>query len=265
VKNIKSKVKNTTKLLGALAVVFGVFLVVSLASASTTDVLQPAAEIVYNEDLTVNGTGRFNSVYVGKQGVGGVTFFNGTIVNETSSDGRDNPVTFGDSVRIDGEIWRGWSKGTADNMSLKISDTMIPTLGDINDFGSASNKWKDIYYSGMLQGGSANLSGSLEVTGDIIQSKDKFGAVKATAYVNSNGNCIKTNGPYTIICSRTGSGSYSIDFNFDVSDRYFQVTPYGAADATAAGIHHSTDDQKILVQIYVGGSASDLKFMITVY
>jgi hypothetical protein len=84
----------------SLALAFGI----NTAFAASVQDLQPAATITYNEDLTVNGTGRFNSVYIGKQDVGGVTFFNGTIVNSTTTGGVDNPVTFGDNVRIDGEI-----------------------------------------------------------------------------------------------------------------------------------------------------------------
>lgn len=63
------------------------------------------------DDFEFDGTGRFNSVVIGKQGSGGVTFFNGTIVNGTTTNGNDNPVTFGDNVRIDGRVYRGANAG----------------------------------------------------------------------------------------------------------------------------------------------------------
>jgi hypothetical protein len=208
----------TIKYLGIFSVIFGVFLVVGLASASTADLLQPAAEIIYNEDLIVNGTGRFNSVRIGQQDVGGVTFFNGTIINETTSNGVDNPVVFGDSVRIDGEIWRGVSKGTADNMPLKISDTMIPTLGGINDFGSASNRWKDIYYSGTLQGGDAEFSG------DVTWEEPKKGYVSIPGYFCEDGaNLVKaTNFTYCGLAPGATYAAWEVNIPNDV-----EVTSFG--------------------------------------
>ncbi|MBU0598453.1 hypothetical protein KKF61_05725 [Patescibacteria group bacterium] len=66
-----------------------------------------------------------NSLKVGQQGAGGVTYFNGTIVNETTGDdGANNPVTFGDNVRIDGRIYRGATAGTTDSLSLIVNDNM---------------------------------------------------------------------------------------------------------------------------------------------
>jgi len=61
--------------------VLGMFTFVGIASASTADTIQPAQDIEYTETLIVP------SIKVGKQGVGGVTFFNGTIINNTTNDG----------------------------------------------------------------------------------------------------------------------------------------------------------------------------------
>jgi len=66
-----------------------------------------------------------NSLKVGQQGVGGVTYFNGTIVNETTGEGgSDNPVTFGDNVRIDGRVYRGATAGAGDTQPFIINDNM---------------------------------------------------------------------------------------------------------------------------------------------
>ncbi|MBU0597438.1 hypothetical protein KKF61_00390 [Patescibacteria group bacterium] len=65
---------------------------------------------------------------VGTQGEGGVTFFNGTIINETTGDNdADNPVTFGDNVRIDGRVYRGATAGTADTLPFIVNDNMQVT------------------------------------------------------------------------------------------------------------------------------------------
>ena len=152
-----------TKIIGLTTIILGLFLFVGVASASDTDILQPASTITYNEDLTVNGTGRFDSIYIGKQDVGGVTFFNGTIVNATTGDGgNDNPVTFGDGVRIDGLVWGGPSKGNVSDQALKIGDTLLPGINNANDLGSSSLKWRDLYLAGALQSKDVQLSGNFQ-------------------------------------------------------------------------------------------------------
>lgn len=73
--------------------------------------------------FTLNGTLSVSSLKVGAQTVGGVTYFNGTIINTTTNAaGADNPVTFGDNVRIDGAVYRGILAGPGDNMPFKIND-----------------------------------------------------------------------------------------------------------------------------------------------
>jgi len=68
-----------------------------------------ALVITANETIGAfgEGTAEFDSIKIGQQGIGGVTYFNGSIVNNTSSGGVLNPVTFGDDIRIDGRVWRG--------------------------------------------------------------------------------------------------------------------------------------------------------------
>jgi len=172
-----------------LSVVFVSLLFLAAAPAvfaSSADTLQPASSdslpagrqggpastITYNEDLTVNNTVRVNSIHVGQEGTGGVTYFNGSVLNA----GATTPFTIADDVRIDGGIWRGASKGTSDDMPLKIYDTMAPGLNNANDLGSASLKWKDLYLAGTvttsgLQGtgivSSGNIADGTVATADI--------------------------------------------------------------------------------------------------
>ena len=139
-----------TKLLSLLTIL-GTLSLINTASASTTSDLQPALEIVYNEDLTVHGTGRFDSAYIGKTtGEGGVTFFNGTMIN--ASEG-DVPLTMGDDLRVDGMIWRGPSRGTNDDMGLKFADSLWPALDNANDIGTSELQFKDGYFTGNLHVG----------------------------------------------------------------------------------------------------------------
>lgn len=157
----------------------GLLVFVGQASASSTEILQPASTITYNEQLVVNNTGRFNSVYIGKQGMGGVTFFNGTIINRTTGTGNsDNPVTFGDNVRIDGELFRTEIGG---NNPIKIADTLRPQTTATYDLGTEANQFRNAYFSGnvtvaALSGtGIVNSTNILDgaITGsDILQTAD---------------------------------------------------------------------------------------------
>lgn len=126
---------------------------------------------VYNEPVHIQsslGTDLSSYFYQGSHfgltnGDGGVLFANGTVIN-ASLDQHGNssiPITFGDDARIDGEIWRGPSKGISDDQPLKISDTIIPTMTNINDIGNSNNRWKDIYYSGAAYGKNVVLTGEL--------------------------------------------------------------------------------------------------------
>lgn len=73
----------------------------------------------------INDSLQVNSLKVGQQGIGGVTYFNGTIINETTGNGgTDNPITFGDNVRIDGRVYRGATAGTGDTMPFIVNDNM---------------------------------------------------------------------------------------------------------------------------------------------
>lgn len=77
------------------------------------------------------------SLKVGSQGSGGVTFFNGTIINETTDSGGNGiPVTFGDDVRIDGTIFRGATAGPGDNYPLKLYDD-VTIYGDLTVDGNS--------------------------------------------------------------------------------------------------------------------------------
>ncbi|NQV13485.1 MAG: hypothetical protein HQ530_04275 [Parcubacteria group bacterium] len=151
-----------SKLFTALFIVAGLLLTASLASASPADTLQPASTITYNEEVIVNDTIKVNSAYVGstEADVGGVTFFNGTIVNNSvDEDGASIiPVTFGDDVRIDGEIYRT-EKGGDD--PIKVTDTIMPTANNTYSLGTSGSRFKDGYLSGSLAAASVTASGAV--------------------------------------------------------------------------------------------------------
>jgi hypothetical protein len=108
-------------------------MVIIASVALTAGIVKAASEYnvtstlggVSGDIFDLDGTFKVDSLRVGQQSIGGVTFFNGTIVNSTTdSTGADNPVTFGDNVRIDGRVYRGAIAGTSDTMPFIVNDNM---------------------------------------------------------------------------------------------------------------------------------------------
>ena len=211
------------KKLGMLITIFSIFVLASSGLASTADILQPAATITHNEDLVVNGMGTFNSLRVGREEEGGVTFFNGTIVNSTTTEGEDNPITFGDNVRIDGSLFRTEIGG--DN-ALRVADTILPAATNLNDLGSSDLRFKDAY-----------LSGNINIAGDINQSLGSKGAIKAMVRTNSDyegrgSGCVYywtfDNSEVTCTYSDDSFGTWSdITFEFSIKKRFWLSSEFG--------------------------------------
>jgi len=109
--------------IGSIALTAGI--VNAAATVDVTSMFGTAGDI-----FRVDGAMKLNSVVIGAQDVGGVTYFNGSIVNNTTTNSVDNPVTFGDNIRIDGRVWRGAEAGTGDTMPFIVNDNMEVT-GDL--------------------------------------------------------------------------------------------------------------------------------------
>ena len=125
-------------LVAALCAAFAVGGAVLMSPTKAATSLSDAASLSLDNEFT-GVVNQFPSIKIGKQGVGGVTFFNGTIVNATTtSAGAAIPVTFGDDVRIDGSVWRGAESGTDDDKAFKIDDNAeivgSLTVGDTATF-----------------------------------------------------------------------------------------------------------------------------------
>ncbi|MBU1178717.1 hypothetical protein KJ903_05940 [Patescibacteria group bacterium] len=143
---------------GFLGVLVGVLAIVAVAGAAPAEQVQPATIIRYSEPVEITGTLTVSNPGYFPQGVhigsttadaGGVTYFNGTIVNASEdADGNDTiPVTFGDDVRIDGIIYRSEEGG--DN-PLKIADSLRPTADAVYSFGTSDYQFLDAYLSGTV-------------------------------------------------------------------------------------------------------------------
>ncbi|MBU2229154.1 hypothetical protein KJ810_01980 [Patescibacteria group bacterium] len=127
---------------------FSVGIITVVGLLVTTGVIFAASRInvtstlggVTGDYFDLDGTLTVQSMKVGDQGTGGVTFFNGTIVNQTTTEaGADNPVAFGDNVRIDGTIFRGATEGPGDDYPVKLNDD-VRVFGDLTiDSGGTLN------------------------------------------------------------------------------------------------------------------------------
>jgi len=285
------KILGKTSTTFVLTTIAGAFLL-SLAcfgnvTAATTDALQPADTITYNEDLIVNGTGRFDSIYIGKQSTGGVTFFNGTIVNNTTGDNSsDNPVTFGDNVRIDGSIqrgaagindgkpvkigddfrvdgviWGGPNKGNvADGQSLVYADSMRPAMDDINDFGSSSYRWKNGYYSGTLAAGILTVQGDATVGGDVNATYDLIagGHLQVTGNANIDGTITGTLADDIVTSGNIADGTI---VGFDIASGAVGANHLDSgATFTVGGINWDTPKENYFVNASVDCTGTGISF-----
>ncbi|NQU99423.1 MAG: hypothetical protein HQ538_01685 [Parcubacteria group bacterium] len=173
-----------TKIFGIVAILASILLVSpSAQAASDTEALQPVApaEAIKIGDLGSyfdeyssymqldtalhsSETMHIPDVHIGGQGVGGVTFFNGTIVNETTDENGGNlAVTFGDTVRIDDYIYRN-APGAADEMPVLIGDGLSPALDDSNALGESDRRWQYLYVSDNIDGDDVVHEDNLSVT-----------------------------------------------------------------------------------------------------
>ncbi|MBU0707059.1 hypothetical protein KKG41_01670 [Patescibacteria group bacterium] len=145
-------------------------LVVAIATLTATGIVSAASRHditgtlggVVDDYFDLSGTLTVQSVRIGEQGVGGVTFFNGTIVNETTdvNSGLGKPVTFGDDVRIDGTIFRGITEGPGDELPLKLND-------DVNVYGTLTVDSTSTLTGAATLAGAVTVGGAATLNGDV--------------------------------------------------------------------------------------------------
>lgn len=170
--NIYTKVVLVAGLCAAFAV--GGAILMSSSQAATS--LENSASLTLDNEFT--GTvNQFPSVKIGKQGIGGVTFFNGTIINATTDDnGNAVPVTFGDDVRVDGSVWRGSSSGTSDSQAFKIDDN-VEVTGNLDTSGNS------------LVSGDLDVSGTADFGGEVNMNSNQYLKVGTTNSAPSASDC----------------------------------------------------------------------------
>ncbi len=199
-------------------------------------------------------------IKIGEQGTGGVTYYNGTIVNNTTNtSGNDNPVTVGDSMRVDGMLYRIEVGGT---YPLKIADSIVPNTSATYSLGTSTYQWKDLH-----------MSGDATIHGGVTQDRADFGTAKAAATIASGATVTRSveniaDGDHVASVSSSLTGVYIVDFNFTVDDRYIVVTPHGAAAGVYPAATYSASGETVTVSIAnvaAGGALVASGFDIVVY
>ncbi len=110
------------------------------------------------DTFDLKSTLKVNSLKVGSPDIGGVTYLRGSIVNDTSTGSQDNPVTFGDNVRIDGSIYRGDTMGPGVGHPVYIND-------DARIFGDLTVNRTAKIAGDQSVGGNSTITGNLAVNG----------------------------------------------------------------------------------------------------
>lgn len=213
------------------AFVVGGFALMSPTKAATS--LEDSASLSLNNTFT--GTiNQFPSVYIGSQGVGGVTFFNGTIINATTDAAGDGiPVTLGDDLRVDGRVWRGETAGPGDTLPFIVNDNM-------------------------------------EIGGNVDQGLDYNGIWKAAVHVADDGTIINamenlTDTDPSPTATNDAVGTFTVDFNFDVSDRFIQVTTVGPyATPTSGSVVVAGETVRVII-VDEAGAYTDAEFYLMVF
>ncbi len=130
-------------------------------------------------------------------------------------------------------------------------------------------------------GSAANYDLKITDHGNLSQTRDKGGAVKAMIYVNQNGTIARcynattdssTGGcGFTVVRPIVASHNvYRIDFGFQVTDRFITVTPVGfgvnlAANCNFGGTANQVDVYTFLTDVDFDSSEADADFMVIVY
>lgn len=198
-------------------------------------------------------------IKIGQQGSGGVTFFNGTIVNNTTTAGKDNPVTIGDKLRVDDVFYRIEVGGSN---PLKFADTLVPYKTNEFSLGNSSYRWKDLY-----------LSGNINSEGNISQRLTDHGVAKLGAVIEQGGTVYSSftnlsNSTPTITSNHVATGTYTVDFGINIENaNAIVISPRGTAAAPTAA---SGNVAGSVVTVYVAdvkaaGALIDQAFNVVIF
>lgn len=225
-----------------------------------TAVLSTLAGIFTVTGVVSAVAGQFDSLKVGKAGAGGVTYFNGTIINETSTGATPNPLTVGDDLRVDGKIWRGATRGPIDSQELILDDHVrvtggIGTGSHVNITGGLTTTSHTNIGGDLTVAGNTGMTGFLDMGGDIALSDGSSLNALWTAQIavnNSRGQDIRR-----IVDFLSCVGDFAEVTSVLESDDYiFCWNLWIAGYAFPAGSGSGGPDESVRMQDLIGAESS---------
>ena len=211
------------------------------------------------------------------------SYFGGTVntryLNTTEDINVGNNLTVDGTITTNGGLIINSSSGGSPNYIHTITGTGTLAInrgdgvdGDVEIFhnGSINADGSVTVGENLIVSDTLRLYSDSVVDGDIKQGRDDNGAAKALVKISSNGSCSASSrwtfNDSTVTCTRTTTGTYMINFTFQVSDRFIQVTAENS-NRVASFADHSTDNS--IIYIYtrdVGqGMLMNSASVVTVY
>ncbi|MFC1687252.1 hypothetical protein ACFL0L_01640 [Patescibacteria group bacterium] len=238
-----------------LTILASVLLTVGIVQAATEHNVTSTLGGVSGDFFDIDGSLIVDSLKVGSQTTGGVTFFNGTIINSTTGEGdADNPVTFGDNVRIDGRVYRGAVAGTSDTMPFIVNDNMeiagTLTVGNVTATGftgsgivSSDNLASNAVTSAKITDGTIATTdlASNAVTQGLEDSNTTITTTQSGATYDTAAEISITTGNSPIFCMFSGYGTTdAVNQSIKIAliiDNVIQINSYRAA-TMGGGVGH---------------------------
>lgn len=159
----------------------------------------------------------------------------------------------------------------------QFSQLRLSVQGSPNFWDIAARDVLNIYREGTGNVVSIQTNGNMNLTGDLSQPRDKDGTTKASALVNC-GTASSVQRSFNQVggaVSVTGNtaGVCTVEFGFDVNDRFWQVSPYSVVGSTVDpqmvncqfGAAVGNSKLTCVVRSITTGNPQNGAFMVTVF
>jgi hypothetical protein len=242
-----------------------------------------------------NTTGTGNTLIGSSANVGANNLTNATAIGNGAIVSQSNSLVLGHNVNVGigtptpnttftlsgGPVWtaNGWTA----SMNLQNGSALGWEANGTGQLAGIGHSGGGLYFfrttSGFGNSASpANYDMVITDAGDVTQPRDKGGFVKAMAYldpfrpaaqyvVRAYNSQVAGPATSTITMTRTGPGQYTVNFGFNVSDRFISATLWGGSLYTISAIPGGTANNAVDVYVSdpVNIAYADERFFLMVY